>query len=314
MQRPEIVEFEITTACNYSCRHCYCNAGKKSRYELTTQEAKKVIKDLVDAGVKIIDIVGGEPFLRPDLEDIILYGRSLGARMMINTNGSLATWERVKKLKEIDKEILIGVSLDGHIASLHEFVRGKNTFQRTMEGLMNFLKAGFEVTILHVINARNYSYFENMVLFAKKLGVNLYVDRFVPVGRGELYKDELLPTRKMIKYVQSIIDKYRNDVVFYVEENIKGGLCTAGRTHASILVDGTVVPCGHFRFDKEFYMGNIKNKSFGELWKSYDSEILIKDCKECLFFNKCYGGCRAFAYKINKKIDPIFCLVGDQNV
>ncbi|SHH32808.1 radical SAM/SPASM domain-containing protein [Thermosipho atlanticus] len=311
MRKAKIVEVELTTICNYSCLHCYCFAGKPSSNELTTEEVKKVIKDLYEAGVEIIDLVGGEPLTRKDIFELISYGRKLGANLMLNTNASLATKQVVKKLKEVNPDLHIGISIDGHIKKIHEFVRGAGTFEKTMTGLQNFLTEGFNVTILHVINKQNYKYFEDMVQFARKFGMNLYVDRFVPVGRGELFKDILTPTKEMIQYVNEIIKKYANEVNFYVEENISGGECTAGKTHASVLVDGTVVPCGHFRYDPEYYMGNIKKMSFKEIWEAFDPSILTRDCENCKLFEECKGGCRAFAKKLGLTHDPIFCEVND---
>jgi len=307
MRIPKIIEFELTTSCNYSCIHCYCNAGRISKNELSTNEVKKVIKDLHELGVQIIDLIGGEPLIRQDIFEIVSFGRSIGAQLMINTNGSLATKEVVKKLKDINPNLLIGVSIDGHKKEIHEFVRGAGTFEKTMKGLKNFLEYGFDTTILHVINKHNYKYFEEMVLFAKELGVSLYVDRFVPVGRGEQFKDILIPTKEMIKFVNDIIEKYKNQVRFFVEENIEGGECTAGKTHASILVDGTVVPCGHFRYDSQYYMGNIREKPFKEIWDSFNPDILMVGCNGCKLFDKCKGGCRAFAHKLGLTYDPIFC-------
>ncbi|MCD6105261.1 MAG: radical SAM protein [Thermosipho sp. (in: Bacteria)] len=307
MRTPKIVEFELTTSCNYSCIHCYCNAGRISKNELSTNEVKKVIKDLHELGVQIIDLIGGEPLIRSDIFEIVSFGRSIGAQLMINTNGSLATKEVVKKLKDINPNLLIGVSIDGHKKEIHEFVRGAGTFEKTMKGLKNFLEYGFDTTILHVINKHNYEYFEEMVLFAKELGVSLYVDRFVPVGRGEQFKDILIPTKEMIEYINKIIEKYKNQVRFFVEENIEGGECTAGKTHASILVDGTVVPCGHFRYDSQYYMGNIREKPFKEIWDSFNPDILMVGCNGCKLFDKCKGGCRAFAHKLGLTYDPIFC-------
>jgi len=307
MRTPKIIEFELTTSCNYSCIHCYCNAGRISKNELSTNEVKKVIKDLHELGVQIIDLIGGEPLIRSDIFEIVSFGKSIGAQLMINTNGSLATKEVVKKLKNINPNLLIGVSIDGHKKEIHEFVRGAGTFEKTMKGLKNFLEYGFDTTILHVINKHNYKYFEEMVLFAKELGVSLYVDRFVPVGRGEQFKDILIPTKEMIEYINKIIEKYKNQVRFFVEENIEGGECTAGKTHASILVDGTVVPCGHFRYDSQYYMGNIREKPFKEIWDSFNPDILMVGCNGCKLFDKCKGGCRAFAHKLGLTYDPIFC-------
>ncbi|MDK2840079.1 MAG: hypothetical protein PWQ83_1658 [Thermosipho sp. (in: thermotogales)] len=309
MRYPKIIEFELTTACNYSCKHCYCNAGKKSSNELSFDEVKKVLLDLKDANVEIVDLIGGEPLIRRDIIDIISCAASIGLDVMLNTNASLASKEIVKRIKEVYPQLKVGISFDGHTPEIHDFVRGPGAFEKTYKGFLNFLEEGFDVTVLHVVNKVNYEHFEEMVKFAMEHNVSLYVDRFVPVGRGELYKDLLLPTKKVVEHVRKVIKKYENKLTFYVEENISGGLCTAGREHASVLVDGTVVPCGHFRYDKEYYMGNLKEKSFKQIWESYNPDILISNCKACSYFSNCFGGCRAFAKKLGLDYDPIFCEV-----
>lgn len=83
MRYPKIIEFELTTACNYSCKHCYCNAGKKSTNELSFDEVKKVLHDLKDANVEIVDLIGGEPLIRQDIVDIISYAASIGLDVML---------------------------------------------------------------------------------------------------------------------------------------------------------------------------------------------------------------------------------------
>ncbi|ODN30546.1 radical SAM protein [Fervidobacterium thailandense] len=311
-QRPKNIEYEITTACNYTCAHCYCNAGKKSRVELSTEEIKSVIDQLVEAEAEILDIVGGEPMLRPDLLDILAYGKAKGLQMMMNTNASLATKEYVSKIKEVIPELLIGVSLDGPVAEIHEAVRGKGTFERTYRGIMNFLEAGFDVTLLFVVNKINYSYIEDMLSLAKELGTGLYVDRFIPVGRGWLNREKLLPSREMVEFVARKLEEYQvngGTVTLYIEENILGEECTAGKTHASILVDGNVVPCGHFRYNPEFFMGNVKNERFKEIWERFNSESLLPlKCQQCSLRNvSCMSGCLAQAYFDEKKVDSLVC-------
>lgn len=313
-KRPKNIEYEITIACNYTCTHCYCNAGKKSRIELSTDEIKSVIDQLVEVEAEILDIVGGEPMLRTDLLEILAYGKSKGLQMMMNTNASLATKEYVAKIKEIIPELLIGVSLDGPVAEVHEAVRGRGTFERTYRGILNFLEAGFDVTLLFVVNKINYSYIEDMLSLAKELGASLYVDRFIPVGRGWLNKDKLLPSKEMVEFVAEKLRVYWKNggsVPLYVEENIFGEECTAGKTHASILVDGNVVPCGHFRYSPEFYMGNVRSERFKIIWERFDREILIpRSCRTCSLRNvSCYSGCLAQAYFDEKKVDSVVCKV-----
>lgn len=312
--KPHNIEFEITTACNYSCLHCYCNAGKKSRVELSTQEIFYVIDQLVEAQAEILDIVGGEPLLRSDLLEIFAYGKSKGLKMLMNTNASLATKEKVKAIREVVPDLLVGVSLDGP-QQVHEQIRGKGTFEKTFNGLKNFLDAGFDVTILFVVNKLNYTYVDDMISLAKDLGANLYVDRFIPVGRGVANKDLLLPTKEMVKYVAQRLREYMendNSVELYIEENIFGEEeCTAGKTHASILVDGNVVPCGHFRYNPEFYVGNVKSERFKDIWArmgEIKTKLLPSKCSSCTLKGKsCSSGCLAAAMFNDNLVDDVTC-------
>lgn len=321
--KPKNIEFEITTVCNYSCMHCYCNAGSRSKAELKTEEIFNVIDQLIEAEIDVLDIVGGEPLIRDDLIDVLTYGHYNGLNMLINTNASLATKKKVKEIRKVVSKLSIGVSLDGPRAEIHEKIRGIGTFEKTYNGLMNFIDAGFDVTILFAVNKINYYYIDEMIELAQRLGVNLYVDRFIPVGRGMINKELLLPSREMIESVSKSLKNFlskNTSLKLYIEENIFGEEeCTAGKTHASILVDGNVVPCGHFRYRQEFYVGNVKKERFKNIWermKFFRRKLFPEKCIECSLkkFNQtsdnfCASGCLAAALFDEKYIDTRVCKI-----
>ncbi|MCD6449504.1 MAG: radical SAM protein [Thermotogaceae bacterium] len=295
-------------------------AGKKSSNELTTEEIKRVMDDLKEMGIWAFDIVGGEPFVKPDIFEVLSYGKEIGLQLMINTNGTLVDRRIIEKLKEANPTVMVGVSLEGATQELNDFVRGKGSFEKAIRGIKLFVEGGFDPVILHVINKMNWRHFEKMIDLAKKLGVKkIYVDRFIPVGRGVQSKKYLdMDDREWvaaIEHVRDVINKYKDEITFYIEENITGDPCTAGRSHASILVDGNVVPCGHFRYNKELYMGNIREKPFSEIWNSYDPEKslpLPEVCSDCPFVKSCYGGCKAVSlhrYGSFEKQDIPLCYI-----
>ena len=86
---PLLVTFEITYRCNLYCDYCSDGTGRKcpdvQSTELDTAQVKEllnVIREVCD----VVNITGGEPLVRRDLEEIMLHARGLGMRVGLNTN------------------------------------------------------------------------------------------------------------------------------------------------------------------------------------------------------------------------------------
>lgn len=65
------VKLEVNNACDLSCRMCYANKGAET---LPLSTIKRLLDDVRETGTRI-EILGGEPLLRTDLVDIILYAK-----------------------------------------------------------------------------------------------------------------------------------------------------------------------------------------------------------------------------------------------
>ena len=86
---------DVTQRCNNQCLHCYNNlsAGdqKASEVELTFDEYRRIIDEIVDAGCLWLLFTGGEIFLRKDFLDIYTYAKRKGLLITLFTNGTLIT-------------------------------------------------------------------------------------------------------------------------------------------------------------------------------------------------------------------------------
>ncbi|MDP3178402.1 MAG: radical SAM protein, partial [Spirochaetaceae bacterium] len=102
---PILGEIALTYRCNEACRFCYAGCGAAgieagAPGELSAAEWKRVIRVFKDeAKIPFFSFTGGEPLLRPDLEELASFARSLGLRVNLITNGSLATVDRAASLK-----------------------------------------------------------------------------------------------------------------------------------------------------------------------------------------------------------------------
>ena len=102
--------------------------------ELSTAEVLDLIDQAAMWGIKIFNPLGGEPFMRPDLELILAHAARKDFHITLTTNGTLITARRAASLATIAPEKLhINLSLDGPEA-IHDTIRGEGGYRRAMAG------------------------------------------------------------------------------------------------------------------------------------------------------------------------------------
>ena len=83
--RPVTVTFQVTDRCNYECVHCY--QEHVERDELSFAEIERILRELTDAGVLFLTLMGGEFFMRRDADDILRLAHELGFALKLLTTG-----------------------------------------------------------------------------------------------------------------------------------------------------------------------------------------------------------------------------------
>src|SRR5687768_5217368 len=99
---PHVVAWNLTRRCNLACAHCYIAAGSwhGADNELTTEECRRITDQIIELNNGPLFILsGGEPLLRDDLEEIAAHASSRGATVVIGTNGTRLSAERIRSLK-----------------------------------------------------------------------------------------------------------------------------------------------------------------------------------------------------------------------
>ena len=118
----KIVSWNTTNACNMYCAHCYRDAGCQAKEELSTAEAKKLLREIAKAGFKIMIFSGGEPLMRPDIIELVKYASDLHLLPVFGTNGTLITLDMARKLKAAGAKGM-GISLDSLDKAKHDKFR-----------------------------------------------------------------------------------------------------------------------------------------------------------------------------------------------
>lgn len=104
------------------------------------------MRESVDLGTREYYFTGGEPFLNPDMTDILIATLELGPATVL-TNGTVLKDQWLERLREAETRSIFSlefrVSIDGFTPAQNDPVRGAGTFQRAMDGVVKLVQFGF---------------------------------------------------------------------------------------------------------------------------------------------------------------------------
>jgi molybdenum cofactor biosynthesis enzyme MoaA len=136
------------TVCNLACRHCFISCGPRnhSLEFLTLDKVRQALDESAALGVKEYYFTGGEPFLNPDIEEMLEATLWHGPATVL-TNGTLFTRHSLERLRRAEENSLytleFRVSIDGYTGADNDRIRGEGSFERAMAGIRLLLSFGF---------------------------------------------------------------------------------------------------------------------------------------------------------------------------
>lgn len=299
LRAPMIAFIELTRACNLRCLHCYNSSGECLEKELSTDEILALLDQLNEMKVFVVLFTGGEPLLRTDFPIILEYANSLDLQLGLITNGTLIN---PKTLKNIPKRIAIGISTDA-LGQL-EHIRKGTTFAK-LEDVFRLLKReNHFFSCLITMTRPGLPELDELFGYLIEWKIPFSYFHCFPLGRAQLHP-ELIPTPADLPLALKIgllheeceslfasmsserlktcssVDNYW-DLVYRLEESLR--MCKGGRLITYIQADGTVYPCSNCASAGLFPAGNIRQKSFKELWQESFREI------RAIYWNS-FSGC-----------------------
>jgi MoaA/NifB/PqqE/SkfB family radical SAM enzyme len=320
----QLIHF-VTSKCNAKCGHCFFWSKLNTKDELSLDEINRVTKTLQD--LVILNISGGEPFLRPDFAEVIktYYKNTLMKEVTIPTNGTFTEKTRkdcldiLENCPELDLNIVL--SLDG-IPKIHDEIRQvKDCFGKavqtfaTLKGIqIQYPK--LQLSVVSTLTSLNQDTLEEFHAIVKEqvkpdiFGMNLI--------RGEAKKMELFGVnlenykkffalqsrskkRGLKGLVRDYMNKLRTGMIIRTVQHKKFILpCRAGTLMAVMYEKGEVFPCEMLNSKP---LGNVRNYNynFADLWKSSKTKESAKWIKE----TKCYCTHECFQ-RMNILYNPTF--------
>jgi len=149
-QRPFVLIWELTQACELACKHCRADATpNRHPDELTTAEGKRLLDSAREFGEgQLVVLSGGDPLARDDTRELVEYGTDIGLRMTLTPSGTASlTDERVQELANAGLR-RFAVSIDGGDAASHDTFRGEpGSFEQTRAAITAAKEAELPVQI-----------------------------------------------------------------------------------------------------------------------------------------------------------------------
>ena len=350
-----VVVYNCTSRCNLRCLHCYsASQFSADDSELTTSEAKKLLSQIAEVNCPVVLFSGGEPLLRSDLFELLTEAKKLGLRTVLSTNGTLIDSAVADKLVEVGVKY-VGISIDGQEEFHDEFRQVKGSFRAAVAGVENCRKAGIKTGLRFTITKSNFRQIPAVLNIAASVGVRrICFYHLIRTGRAKSLEGQALRPEQTRQAVDMIIEKTDDfvkkgliDEALTVDNHADGPyvlarmireknqhcetakqllLASGGNKIGEKIVcvgwDGSVYAD---QFWRNYSLGNIRDKTFGQIWNNADEPILNKlrnkdefadvRCKRCRWFELCKGNFRFLGDKTDYEYwfnEPACYLVDDE--
>jgi radical SAM protein with 4Fe4S-binding SPASM domain len=324
---PHVVAWNLTRRCNLECAHCYISAGphENAAGELATGECLRIAAEILEVNPAPLFILsGGEPLLRDDLETLASFASGRGATVVVGTNGTLLTDERIASLMAAGVTG-VAVSVDSLDARRHDaFRHGSGAFEATAAAITRLGAHRLDFIVQTTVTRRTRHELGQLVTWAAEQGAVSFNAYFlVATGRGARLTD-LSPTEYEDALAELVEHQRRQLGRMMVRAKCAPHFmrlahqrapdspllhystrCPCGTQYCRITPDGQLTPCPYIPTSA----GDLRTSGFAALWRDAPLFRVLRSggdalggrCGRCEYRGVC-GGCRARALALEGDI------------
>jgi Fe-coproporphyrin III synthase len=284
----------VTYRCNARCQMCHTWRHPSNRKE----EIGPDLMDRIPAGQHRINLTGGEPALRPDLEEIVAVLASKTPRLEISTNGYYTA-----PLVAVGKrypQVTFRISLEG-LPQTNDQVRGlPHGFDHALKTVLSLLEAGVkDVGFGMVVSDKNAHDLLRLYDLCSRMGLEFATstmhNSFYFHKHDNRIDDLNLLELRMIEFIGRLLQSSRRDlrlrmkdwgrafinlgILRFMQSKDRSLPCGAASDLFFLDPYGHILACNGS--EEPWIMGNIGTQDFGEIWGSPEAEIVRQRVKQC---------------------------------
>jgi len=312
---PFYIQFYISKFCYLKCKMCNIVESNQDLIPFDNDKIKKMADNLIKIWAGVVLLTGGEPFLRPDIDDIVKIFKDKWLDVRMQTAWLLAKKDLIVKcVKNWARDI--NVSIDSLDEELSDYINWMKWSWRSAMKTISFISKTFPkkdsiCAIWCVLSNYNLDEIESMLEFATKIGRRLslvpvhisstdairnfrWIDEYFKIS-PERYDDlkqliERLKKKKRQWYNLFDSDDYLDSIYHFITtwspSRRHKWICDSPNLYFAILPDGSFAPCCDFRYPKKIY---VYDDDFPKIYKSQKFREWVKSitskCSWCNYWS-----------------------------
>lgn len=265
------ISIEILQRCPNRCIYCSSHSNPQATHLIPFEIIKNIIDDAKCLGCKTVCLSGGEPFLHPQILDIISYIAKKRLTCYVYTSGiymkdevySSLPNEYIEAIRGMVDKVIFNVEADS--SALYDQIMGTDVggFDMMKKSISDCVSSGLVVET-HVVPMQvNFKHLKSTFEMCYQLGVSkVSILRLVLQGRAlenlSLVKLTAEDSREVTKLIKILNESYKGKVRIglpYSDSNCRI-YCKAASDKINVRYDGNVYPC-------EVFKDNLLNAKLG---------------------------------------------------
>jgi pyrroloquinoline quinone biosynthesis protein E len=316
VNRPYTLVAELTYKCPLRCVYCSnpLDYARRTR-ELDTATWLRALNEAEELGVVQLNLTGGEPLLRDDLELLVREARRLELYTNLITSGVTLTRERLAALRTAGLDAL-QLSFQALDRELGARIGGRDALDQKLEVTRWVRELGVPLTLNFVLHRENIDQLEAFVAFAEQAGADrIELANTQYLGWALQNRAALLPSEAQLSLARERARAARErlkgklEVLFvlpdYYAEFPRACMDGWGQRFIVVNPEGFVLPCHLAHTIPGLAFENVSDRSLATIWEGSEAlnrfrgESWMKEpCRSCERRSVDFGGCRCQAYHL----------------
>jgi pyrroloquinoline quinone biosynthesis protein E len=333
--RPYTLVAELTYRCPLRCVYCSNPLDyARHREELDTAAWLRVFGEAEELGVVQLNLTGGEPLVRDDLEQLVERARQLDLYTNLITSGIPLAPERLRRLRALGLDN-VQLSVQDVSPAPSDRIAGLRSFERKIEVAGWVKDLGMPLTLNVVLHRDNLDHTAEIIALAERFSADrLELANTQYLGWALVNRAALLPTREQLERARAVALEARTrlrgrmEVLFvlpdYYADRPKACMDGWGRRFLVVSPDGLVLPCHAAHTLPGLVWETVRDRPLAEIWTESPAfnafrgeDWMPEPCRSCDRRLIDFGGCRCQAFHLTGHAgvtDPACALSPDHSL